>query len=86
MGDSSSNFQQIMLNGLRKNRISVTVFMTNGFQIRGIITAFDHYVVFIETDGKQQMLYKHAISTIAPTRNVPLFTVSKNNDGSYEED
>lgn len=50
----------------------VTVFLTNGFQLRGIVKAFDNFTVLIETDGKQQLIYKHAISTFAPIKNIAL--------------
>ncbi len=50
----------------------VTVFLVNGFQMRGIVTGFDSFVVVLESDGKQQMLYKHAISTIVPVSPMDL--------------
>ena len=56
----------------RRNRTSVTVFLVNGFQMRGVITGFDSFVVILESDGKQQMLYKHAISTIVPIAAIDL--------------
>ncbi|GAE34695.1 RNA chaperone Hfq [Halalkalibacter akibai] len=66
------NIQDQFLNQLRKDNISVTVFLTNGFQIRGLIKGFDNFTVIVETEGKQQLVYKHAISTFAPQRNVQL--------------
>lgn len=66
------NIQENFLNQLRKNHIAVTVFLTNGFQLRGTIKAFDNFTVLLETDGKQQLLFKHAISTFAPSKNVLL--------------
>ncbi|MCM3738967.1 RNA chaperone Hfq [Oceanobacillus luteolus] len=66
------NIQEQYLNQLRKNHVSVTVFLTNGFQLRGIIKAFDNFTVLLETDGKQQLIFKHAISTFAPVKNVSL--------------
>jgi len=66
------NIQDQYLNQLRKNHISVTVFLTNGFQLRGIVKGFDNFTVLLETDGKQQMIYKHAISTFAPVKNVTI--------------
>lgn len=68
----SVNIQDHYLNVLRKERIAVTVFLTNGFQLRGNIKAFDNFTVLLETDGKEQLIYKHAISTFAPARNVQL--------------
>ena len=66
------NIQDHYLNQLRKERIAVTVFLTNGFQLRGVIKAFDNFTVLLETEGKQQLIYKHAISTFAPSKNVTI--------------
>lgn len=68
------NLQDILLNQVRKEKILVTVFLTNGFQLKGIVKGFDNFIVLIETDGKQQMIYKHAISTLVPIRNVNIST------------
>jgi len=68
----SENYQDQFLNQTRKSRTLVTVFLMNGFQMRGIITGFDSFVVILESDGKQQMLYKHAISTIVPIAAIDL--------------
>ncbi|MDY0408224.1 RNA chaperone Hfq [Virgibacillus soli] len=64
------NIQDHYLNQLRKEHISVTVFLTNGFQLRGIIKAFDNFTVLLETEGKQQLIFKHAISTFVPVKNI----------------
>jgi host factor-I protein len=66
------NIQDTFLNHLRKDSVPVTVYLTNGFQIRGVIKAFDNFTIVIDSDGRQQMVYKHAISTFTPTRNVSL--------------
>jgi host factor-I protein len=66
------NIQDHYLNELRKTRGSVTVFLTNGFQLRGIVKAFDNYTVLLDTEGKEQLIYKHAISTFAPLSNVSI--------------
>ncbi len=66
----SVNIQDQFLNQLRKENISVTVFLLNGFQLRGLVKAFDNFTIILDTDGKQQLVYKHAISTFAPQRNV----------------
>lgn len=68
----SVNIQDNYLNQLRKEHISVTLFLTNGFQIRGVVKAFDNFTVLMETDGKQQLIFKHAISTFAPVKNLTL--------------
>lgn len=67
-----ANLQDLFLLSARRNRTSVTVFLVNGFQMRGVVTGFDSFVVILESDGKQQMLYKHAISTIVPVSPVDL--------------
>ncbi|MGN8646914.1 RNA chaperone Hfq [Gracilibacillus sp. HCP3S3_G5_1] len=66
------NIQDQYLNQLRKERIPATVFLTNGFQLRGVIKAFDNFTVLLETEGKQQLIFKHAISTFVPSKNVTL--------------
>ncbi len=67
------NLQDRMLSALRQQGQIITVFLTNGFQMRGVIRGFDSFVVILESDGKQQMIYKHAISTIIPPHKVDLF-------------
>ncbi|MBQ7858323.1 MAG: RNA chaperone Hfq [Oscillospiraceae bacterium] len=64
----SINLQDGILNEVRRDRVPVTLFLMNGFQLRGIITGFDSFVVVLVSDGKQQMIYKHAISTLAPMK------------------
>lgn len=67
-----TNLQDLFLLSVRRDRTPVTVFFVNGFQMRGTVTGFDSFVVLLEGDGKQQMLYKHAISTITPVSPVDL--------------
>ena len=67
------NLQDLFLLRAREDRLNVTVFLMNGFQMRGIITGSDPFVVVLDTDGKQQVIYKHAISTIVPIRPVELW-------------
>ena len=62
------NLQDALLRQVLKERIPVTLFLMNGFQLRGVITGFDNFVVIIVTDNKPQMIYKHAISTLVPAR------------------
>ena len=66
------NLQDLFLLRIRQDRLPVTVFLMNGFQMRGVITGFDAFVVVLDSDGKQQVVYKHAVSTIAPARPVDL--------------
>ena len=69
---TSVNIQDQFLNQLRKEGDYVTVFLLNGFQIRGQIKGFDNFTVLFESEGKQQLVFKHAISTFAPQKNVQI--------------
>ena len=62
------NLQDAILKEVRRDRVPVTLFLKNGFHLRGTIAGFDSFVVVLVTDGKQQMIYKHAISTLAPVK------------------
>jgi host factor-I protein len=62
------NLQEAILNEVRRQAVPVTLFLMNGFQLRGVITGFDSFVVVLVTDGRQQMIYKHAISTLVPVK------------------
>ncbi|MBO7184246.1 MAG: RNA chaperone Hfq [Oscillospiraceae bacterium] len=64
----TTNLQEAILNEVRRQAVPVTLFLMNGFQLRGVITGFDNFVVVLVSDGKQQMIYKHAISTLAPMK------------------
>jgi host factor-I protein len=66
------NLQDMFLNKARQEKISLTVFLTNGFQLRGIVRGFDTFVILFDCDGKQEMIYKHAISTVIPFRRLEL--------------
>ncbi len=67
---SNVNLQDTFLNQLRRENVPATVFLINGFQIRGVVKGFDNFTVLVDSEGKQMMLYKHAISTITPARPV----------------
>ena len=69
---AKANLQDIFLTKVKRDRVPVTMFLMNGFQLRGVIVGFDAFVVVLDSDGKQQVIYKHAISTIAPIRPVDL--------------
>ena len=69
----SVNIQDQFLNQLRKDGINCTVFLLNGFQIRGLVKGFDNFTVLFECEGKQQLVYKHAISTFSPQKNVSIY-------------
>lgn len=64
------NLQDVILNQVRKDKVPVTVFLTNGFQFKGLVKGFDNFIVLVESEGKQQMIYKHAISTLIPSKNI----------------
>ena len=66
------NIQDVFLNGARRDRTPITMFLMNGFQMRGTVSAFDSFTVVLESGGKQQLVYKHAISTMIPARPVEL--------------
>jgi len=68
------NLQDAILQEVAAEKVPVTLFLMNGFQLRGVITGFDSFVVVLVSDGKQQMIYKHAISTLAPIRSLKAAT------------
>jgi len=68
----TQNIQDTLLNQIRREKQTVTFFLMNGFQLKGVVKSFDSFVVILETDGRQQMIYKHAISTIVPSNSVDL--------------
>ena len=69
---TKANLQDIFLLRARQERLAVTLFLMNGFQMRGTIVGYDTFVVVLDSEGKQQVVYKHAISTISPVRPVDL--------------
>ncbi|MBL94875.1 MAG: RNA-binding protein Hfq [Alphaproteobacteria bacterium MarineAlpha3_Bin5] len=72
-GEKSQNVQDVFLNNVRKNKVSVTVFLINGVKLQGIITWFDNFSVLLRRDGHTQLIYKHAISTVMPSGPIQLF-------------
>ena len=68
----SPKLQDVFLASARRGEVPVTVFLMNGFQMRGVITGFDEFTVVLATEGRQNLIYKHAISTVSPLRNVGL--------------
>ena len=72
MNKSNINLQDVFLNQVRKEHIIVVIYLTNGFQLKGIVKGFDNFTVILDSEGKQQLIYKHAISTISPLKNVNL--------------
>lgn len=76
------NLQDAFLNQIRKEKILVTIYMINGFQIKGVVRGFDNFTVIVELDGRQQMVYKHAISTVSPIK--PISVISLDNRAEEE--
>jgi len=78
------NLQDIFLNQVRKEHVPVTVYLINGFQLKGTVKGFDNFTVVLESENKQQLLiYKHAISTISPQKPV-IFSGSEKDDKKEE--
>ncbi len=70
MNKPQINLQDAYLNQIRKENIPLTIYLVNGFQLKGTIKGFDNFTVVLDVEGKQKMVYKHAISTIEPARTV----------------
>jgi host factor-I protein len=66
------NLQDNFLNIARKEDMMLTVFLVNGYQIKGTVRSFDNFTILLNVDNKQQLVYKHAVSTIIPFRNINL--------------
>lgn len=64
------NLQDVFLNQARKERLAVTIFLMNGYRFKGMVKGFDSYIVILDCEGKQYVVYKHAISTIVPARPI----------------
>jgi len=73
MASDRQKLQDAFLNQVRKQKISVTVFLINGVKLQGVITWFDNFCILLRRDGQSQLVYKHAISTIMPAQNVSLY-------------
>lgn len=82
MNKLNNNLQDIFLNGARKNKIPVTIHLVNGFQIKGNVSGFDSFTVILYSEGKQMMVYKHAISTITPQKPI-LYTDHNDRNERY---
>ena len=73
MKNTALNLQDLFLNNARKERVPVTIFLMNGVQIKGYVQGFDSYIVLLESENRQQnLIYKHAVSTIVPGKNINL--------------
>ncbi|MCL1807819.1 MAG: RNA chaperone Hfq [Oscillospiraceae bacterium] len=69
---SNQNLQDIFLNTARREHMPLTVFLINGFQIKGLVRGFDNFTVVVDSEGKQQLIYKSAISTIVPAKPIQI--------------
>ncbi|MDD4802713.1 MAG: RNA chaperone Hfq [Syntrophomonas sp.] len=74
------NLQDTFLNQVRKDKIMVTIFLINGFQLKGIVRGFDNFTVIVELEGRQQLVYKHAISTVAPLKPIGVINMDARNE------
>ena len=80
MKNTALNLQDLVLNTARKERVPVTIYLMNGVQVKGHIKGFDSYIILLETETKQQnVIYKHAVSTIVPGRNINIQNNNQNN-------
>lgn len=85
MNKSNINLQDVFLNQVRKEHINVVIYLTNGFQLKGIVKGFDNFTVILDTDGKQQLIYKHAISTVSPLKAVNIIFGNDNSNTNKEQ-
>ena len=69
---AGANLQDLFLNQVRKEKVLVSVYLTNGFQHRGTVKGFDNYAIMLENDGKHFLVYKHAVATITPSKSVKI--------------
>lgn len=76
------NLQDVFLNQVRKDKIAITIFLLSGFQIKGLVTGFDNYTVVLDCEGKQELIYKHAISTIIPARPINFIAAENEQDNT----
>lgn len=80
MKNTALNLQDLFLNNARKERVPVTIYLMNGVQIKGYVKGFDSYIVLLEGENRQQnLIYKHAVSTIVPGKSINLQNANQNN-------
>lgn len=85
MADKVNNLQDMFLNGLRRSKTPVTMFLVKGVKLQGIITWFDNFSVLLRRDGQAQLIYKHAISTIMPAQPIDLADIERQFDEQMEK-
>ena len=74
------NLQDVFLNQARKEKVGVTIFLMNGYQFKGIVKGFDSFIVILDCEGKQNIVYKHAIYTISPSRPISIQEQDNNSE------
>ena len=80
MKNTALNLQVLFLNNARKEKVPVTIFLMNGVKVKGHVKGFDSYIILLEGENKQQnLIYKHAVSTIVPGKNMNLQNANQNN-------
>ena len=80
VGEKNQNVQDVFLNHVRKNQISVTVFLVNGVKLKGTVSRFDNFCILLRRDNQSQLVYKHAISTVMPSGPIQLFDSPKDTE------
>ncbi len=78
MNKSNINLQDVFLNQVRKEHVAITVYLVNGYQLKGYVKGFDNYTIVMEMEGKQQLVYKHAVSTISPQKPLAFIFTDNN--------
>ena len=86
MAKTSFNLQDNFLNQVRKGKIPITLFLINGFKIKGTVKSFDNFTLLLEVNGEQQMIYKHAVSTLIPSKNLNIFENQEENQEKNGEE
>lgn len=84
MNKNINNLQDVFLNQARKNKIGVSIHLANGFQLKGFVKGFDNFTIILDCDGKQTMIYKHAVSTVTPGKPV-LYTMQNNQEQDAQD-
>ncbi len=78
MSKNAINLQDVFLNSVRKDHVQITIYLINGYQLKGFVKGFDNYTIILESDNnKQQLVYKHAISTISPIKQVDFSSINE---------
>ncbi|MDI6619478.1 MAG: RNA chaperone Hfq [Clostridiales bacterium] len=85
MNKVNNNLQDVFLNQARKGHIPVSIHLANGFQIKGYVKGFDNFTIILDSEGKQLLIYKHAVSTISPQKPV-LFNTSESESEDVPEE